>query len=127
MPNLPMKTRKRTKRKKSFHLGPYVGTSEVFDSDPWFRKFYMAIATFYGIPFSTAASITKQDKILSAFGSVNITMAMEYNIKIWHPWWKENREVTPELAEDFCRQVFEKTGEHIVPCFQELLEKTQKK
>jgi len=111
---------KKIKKRKPFYLGPYVGVSEVFESDPWFRQFYMAIATFYGIPFSQDSAVSKQGKILSAFGSINITIALEEQVKVWHPWWKEKREVTPELAEEFCRITFENTGQHIVPCFQDL-------
>lgn len=114
-------------KKRGFYLGPYEGISEVFDSDPWFRKFYMAIATFYGIPFSTNDALSKQGKILSAFGSINITLALEEGLKVWHPWWKEKREVTPELAEEFCRAYFEKTGQHIVPCYQDLKAKSIRK
>ena len=102
-------------KKKGFHLGPYKGISDVFESDPWFRSFYMEIAILYGYPFSTDASISKQDRILSAFASINITLALEEHIKIWHPWWKEKREITPELAELFCRKVFEIRGEQIIP------------
>lgn len=103
------------KKKKGFHLGPYKGISDVFDSDPWFRKFYMEIAVFYGLPAAQTECASKQDRILSAFASVNITLALEEHIKIWHPWWKEKRKVDQELAEEFCRIVYELRGEQIVP------------
>lgn len=102
-------------KKRGFHLGPYKGISEVFDSDPWFRCFYMEIAAFYGLPESMALSYSKQDKILSAFASVNITLALEEHVSIWHPWWKEKVEINQELAEEFCRIVYEIRGEQIVP------------
>lgn len=100
---------------KGFHLGPYKGLSEVFDNDPWFRCFYMEIAAFYGLPVSQASAESKQEKILSAFASINICIVLEQSVKIWHPWWKEKREITPELAEEFCRGYYERTGEQIVP------------
>ena len=102
-------------RKKSFHLGPHKGISKVFDNDPWFRSFYMEIAKLYGYPASQAEALTKQDKILSAFASINITIALEEHVKIWHPWWKAKQKITPELAELFCRKVFEIRGEQIIP------------
>lgn len=101
--------------KKGFHLGPHRGISKVFDNDPWFRSFYMEIAKLYGYPSSIKAAMSKQDKILSAFASVNITLALEEHVKVWHPWWKAKRKVTPELAELFCRKVFEIRGEQIIP------------
>ena len=101
--------------KKGFYLGPHKGLSKVFDNDPWFRSFYMEIAKLYGYPASQVEAITKQDKILSAFASINITIALEEHVKIWHPWWKEKREITPELAEEFCRIYYEDTGEQVVP------------
>ena len=52
---------------------------------------------------------------ISAFASINISIALEKNIKVWHPWWKEKRKVTPELAEEFCRGYYERTGEQVVP------------
>lgn len=105
---------KKIKKRKPFHLGPYEGISEVFDSDPWFRSFYMEIAIFYGYPYSTEEALSKQDSILSAFASVNLTLALEEYVKIWHPWWKAKREINPELAEEFCRLVYEKRGEDII-------------
>ena len=102
-------------KKRGFHLGPYKGISEVFDSDPWFRCFYMEIAALYGLPESMSLSYSKQDKILSAFASVNITLALEEHVSIWHPWWKEKVEINQELAEEFCRIVYEIRGEQIVP------------
>ena len=103
------------KKKKLFHLGPYKGISEVFDSDPWFRCFYMEIASFYGLPVSQLEAYTKQDKILSAFASVNITLALSEHVGVWHPWWKQKLEVNQKLAEKFCRIVYNIRGEHIVP------------
>jgi len=100
---------------RGFHLGPYNGISEVFDNDPWFRSLYMEIAAFYGLPVSQSSAETKQEKILSAFASINISIVLEQSIKIWHPWWKEKRKVTPELAEEFCRGYYERTGEQVVP------------
>ena len=102
-------------KKRGFYLGPYKGMSDVFDNDPWFRSFYMEIASLYGYPVSRFDSISKQDKILSAFASINITIALEEHIKIWHPWWKAKQKITPELAELFCRKVFEIRGEQIIP------------
>ena len=102
-------------KKRGFHLGPYNGISEVFDSDPWFRCLYMEIAALYGLPVSQVEATSKQEKILSAFASVNITLALEEHVSIWHPWWKEKVEVNQELAEEFCRIVYELRGEQIVP------------
>lgn len=102
-------------KKRGFHLGPYNGISEVFENDPWFRCFYMEIAAFYGLPVSQFAVYSKQDKILSAFASVNITLALEEHVSIWHPWWKEKVEINQDLAEEFCRIVYELRGEQIVP------------
>lgn len=103
------------KRQRGFHLGPYKGISDVFDNDPWFRSFYMEIAALYGLPVSQKHAYTKQEKILSAFASINISIVLEQSIKVWHPWWKEKREITPELAEEFCRGYYERTGEQVVP------------
>ncbi len=104
-------------KQKGFHLGPYNGISAVFDNDPWFRCFYMEIAALYGMPVSQASAESKQEKILSAFASINITIILEQSVKIWHPWWKENREITSELAEEFCRMYYEDTGLQVVPLF----------
>lgn len=105
------------KKKKKFHLGPYKGVSEVFENDAWFRSFYMEIAKLYGFPVSQLESYTKQDKILSAFASINITLALEEHVSLWHPWWKGQVAITEELAEDFCRSVYEIRGEHLVAIF----------
>ena len=102
-------------KKRGFHLGPYRGMSDVFDNDAWFRSLYMEIASLYGYPISQSDTMSKQDKILSAFASINITLALEEHVKIWHPWWKTKQKITPELAELFCRKVFEIRGEQIVP------------
>ena len=75
----------------------------------------MEIASFYGLPVSQLEAYTKQDKILSAFASVNITLALSEHVSIWHPWWKEKVEVNQGLAEEFCRIVYEIRGEQIVP------------
>lgn len=106
-----------SKKKKKFHLGPYKGISEVFENDVWFRSFYMEIAKLYGFPVSQLDSYTKQDKILSAFASVNITLALEEHVELWHPLWKKQATVTEQLAEDFCRSVYEIRGEHLVPFY----------
>ena len=115
------------RKKRQFYLGLNRGVTEVYESDPWFRKFYMAIATLYGVPFSQAVAITKQDRILSAFALVNITLALEQSIEVWHTWWKDDQEVTPELAEEFCRTYYLQTGTHVLPSFHDLLEKTMNK
>ena len=98
-----------------FRLGLNVGLSEVFDGDPWFRVFYMEIAKMYGFPTSVKEDTSKRGKIMSTYATVNITLILEEHMDIWHPWWKEKREVTPSLAEEFCRQVFEHRGEDLIP------------
>lgn len=97
-----------------FRLGLNKGLSSVFDGDPWFRGFYMEIARLYGYPTSISEDSSKRGKILSAYATVNITLALEEHIKIWHPWWKKKREITPELAEEFCRKVYDIHGELIL-------------
>ena len=100
--------------RSQFRLGLNSGLSDVFDGDPWFRQFYMEIAKFYGYPTSTIEDSSKQGKILSAFATVNITIALQEYINVWHPWWKEKRKITPQLAEEFCRMFFERNGEHLI-------------
>lgn len=105
-------------QRKPFFLGLNRGISDVFSGDPWFRSFYMEIAKLYGYPTSTAEDETQRGKLLSTFATVNISMALEEHRMEWIPLWKEKVEVTPELAEDFCRKVFAIRGEHIVPIFE---------
>lgn len=103
------------KQQHKFRLGLNIGISEVFSGDPWFRRFYMEIAHLYGYPTSTEAAMSNRDKALSAYATVNISMALEEHRSEWIPFWRKKVTVTPQLAEDFCRKVFELRGEHIIP------------
>lgn len=109
-----------------FYLGLNKGASDVFDGDPWFRSFAMEISKLYGYPTSQGDTLSKQGRILSAYATVNITIALESTLKSWHHYWKAKTPITPELAERFCRRFYQLRGEHILPLFHELLERTQK-
>jgi len=116
----------RVVKERKFYLGVNKGASDVFEGDPWFRSFAMEIAKFYGYPTSPGDTLSKQGKILSAYATINVTIALESTLKSWHRYWKAKTPITPELAEKFCRRFYQMRGEHILPSFHELLERTRK-
>lgn len=86
----------------------------LLEDDRWYCQMWMEIVKFYGYPVYHEELVPFPEQEMAFHGMVNAIDALERHREIWLEWSLDDLPVTPELAEEFCREHYELTGDHVL-------------